>query len=244
MRARGRSCRQCLPRNETYRRGCQGGVDDIQRGISARSFRRNSSIPRCLRRGPGAKLALVSTSSCSHARHGGTSARAGAHGIPSTREGGVCIGWGGVDCHVDWLLPHHCTLTSPRMGLLGLASFEELCSTGCRVIEDFKDEPKHYLLYLGDREGLCRRDKLEGGPHQVGVPLRHELNPSNIRARRCTLSGCHKRNEPALVQMPAQAECLETQFLRSGRGMLRLGGLRGGDGGDGGRYNPMPNGGG
>ena len=134
-------------------------------------------------------------------------------------------------------------LTSPRTGLLGLASFEELRSTGRGVIEDFKDELKHYLLYLGNREGLGRRDKLEGGPHQVGVPLRHELNPSNSRGRHRVLSGRHERNEPALVQMPARAESFETQFLCSRRGMLRLGGLRGGDGGDGGRHNPMPNGG-
>ena len=130
------------------------------------------------------------------------------------------------------------------MGLHSLVSFEELCSMGCGVIEDFEDERKHHLLDLGNWEGLGQRNELEGTMHQMGVPLGHKLDPGNSRCRCCMLSRCYERDQLAFVNEPAGVEGPKTQVLHSGRGTLRLGGLRGGDGGNARRHNPMPNGGG
>ena len=128
------------------------------------------------------------------------------------------------------------------MGLRGLASFEELHSTGHGVIEDAKDKLEHHLLDLGDQEGLGWRNELEGTMHQMGVPLGHEFDPGNSRSRRRTLSGHHKRDKPACVEVPARPKCLKTKLLRSGRGMLGLCSLRGGDSRSGRIHNPRPNG--
>ena len=70
----------------------------------------------------------------------------------------------------------------------------------------------------------------------MGVTLGHELHPGDRRRGRFALSGCHERHKPALIQVPAGVKGLETKFLRSGRGTLRLRSLRGGSGGNAGRH--------
>jgi hypothetical protein len=89
---------------------------------------------------------------------------------------------------------------------------------------------------------LGQRDKLQGTPHQVSVTLGHEFDPSNGGRGRRALSGRHEVDEPGLVKIPARLESPETKFLRSGRGTLRLGSLRGGGGSDGVGHNPLPSG--
>ena len=120
----------------------------------------------------------------------------------------------------------------PMCPLLGLHSHAGLEEVGarCGLVEDVENELEHNLLDLGDWEGLGRLDKLQSATHQVCVPLRHKFDPSNCRGGRCALSGSHEADEPALIQVPSRFEGPKTKFLRCGRGTLRLGGLRGGDG--------------
>ena len=195
----------------------------------ARNFRRSPPIPRFLRRGTGEVLGMGRGFAAPLQKRGVAIAPRGLGllATASNRRAGLR----GIDCHVDGLFPLTLTPMRPLPRLCGLAGFEEV-GARCRLVEDLQYEREHHLLDLGDREGLGRRDGLEGTTHQMGVPLGHELDPGNKRHGRLALGQHHKRNEPALIQVPAGAKGLETKFLRRGRGTLRLRSLRGGSGGN------------
>ena len=62
-------------------------------------------------------------------------------------------GLGGVNCHVGGWIPFALMPTGPLPGLRGLAGFEEV-GVGRGLVEDLENKCEHYLLDLGDREGL------------------------------------------------------------------------------------------
>jgi hypothetical protein len=84
-------------------------------------------------------------------------------GLPATTSNRRA-GLGGVDRHVNGLLPLTFTPMRPLPRLRGLAGFEEV---GVRrgLVEDLQYKRKHNLLDLGDWEGLGGRDELKGATH-------------------------------------------------------------------------------
>ena len=175
-----------------------------------RNFRRSSPILRFLQGGTREVLGTDSGFTAPLQRRGVTVTQKGL-GLPGTTTS-RCAGLGGIDHHVNGLLPLTLTPMRPLPRLRGLAGFEEV-GTRHGLVEDLQYEHEYHLLDLGDQEGLGWRDKLEGTMHQMGVPLGHELDPGYRRRGCLALCRCYERNQPALVQVPARTKCMETKFL-------------------------------
>ena len=139
-------------------------------------------------------------------------------GIPRTNSRGGCRDGGdfrwrvlvlSIERHCIDCLPSSRQLWTGVPGLTNPLAYRPRGGGGKEVgveplpVEEFDEKGEHTPLDFGSRYGGGRRNKLEGGSHQVDVAIRQELNPLDAAGLRA-LSGRDEGEEPVPVEEPAK----------------------------------------